>query len=499
MIRKTQPSILVLLLLLTLFLAACGSETSAPMDGQQLQQQVFDHLQQVRTQKQDKLLRYLQAQQEAATRFANDPQLLPAFRQLHGAFSQQQKNTQEWQQAEALMENYFVNHLGEFYDLLLVAPSGEIFFTLRREKDFGRNIHDPMFQGLGLHRALADPPTQLTFVDFEHYRVSAEPASFYLLPLFDGNTHLGTAVLQLPINTLNLYLSDRRSLGRSGEVYLVNRRQLMLNQSRFIDDITVLKKRIDTEAVRDMNNGGHKLIRDYRNQWVYSSYDRIHYEGAEWMLVAEQDEQEVLAEHLYRHLDILTPELLTALPAPDSQPASNSWPNATRVDIKELSKSRTQPLLTRGVATCTAVAAWRPGHFAYLAHISPTDAIYIDSERTRDKLGDEYSDFLDTLLGQIRHYDIVPYQQNELQFVIAANHSDSFRLSVRRLLEEGITPEQMRLLHAPFAESLDMLISPAGSGGVRYMHQGRLHEVALDKLPTLSALLKQVINYPSRL
>ena len=487
-------------LLPLLSLWGCNSPTtSAPVDVASMQAEAFTQLEQVRTDKRDKLLRYLRAQQAAASALAKEPLLLKAFKGLHHEYSRKQIDSAAWQQLELQLELHFVTQLGAFYDLLLVDNLGEIFFTLRREEDFAHNIKAPMFQGLGLHRALATPPDRLHFVDFEHYKVSTEPASFYLLPLFDSGKRLGTAVLQLPANQLNLYLSDRRKLGRSGEVYLVNQRQMMMNQSRFIDDVTVLKKRIDTEAVRDLNGGGRKIIRDYRGEWVYSTYERLNYEGAQWLLIAERDEQELLSDYFNQHLDALLPGLIDALPRPSGRVVQADWPAAQKVDFKELSKSRQQPLLTRGVATCTALAAWRPEHFAYLAHISPTDAIYISNDKTRNSLGDEYSDFLGTLLQQITHYDIIPYQRSELRFVLAANHHESFHLALKRLLDEGVMLNQIRLLYAPTASSLDMFIAPSGEGAIRYKRDGVRREIKLQSLPNLAILLKHQLGYQRKL
>lgn len=488
-----MKSLLWLLMLLALW--GCNAPTPPVVDVATMQAETFSQLEQVRTQKRDKLLRYLRAQQGAAAELAEQPSIISAFKGLHREYRSKHIDSAAWQQLEQQLELHFVTRLGAFYDLLLVDTLGEIFFTLRRENDFAHNIKAPMFQGLGLHRALATPPDTLRFVDFEHYRVSAEPASFYLVPLFDGQQRLGTAVLQLPANQLNLYLSDRRKLGRSGEVYLVNQRQMMMTQSRFIDDVTVLKKQIDTEAVRDLNGSGRKMIRDYRGEWVYSAYERLNYEGVEWLLIAERDEQEVLSDYLAQHLDTLLPGLIENLPLPEAQAVTTEWPAAQRVDFKELRKSREQPLLTRGVATCTALAAWRPGHFAYLAHISPTDAIYISNDKTRNSLGDEYSDFLGTLLAQVTHYDIIPYQRSELRFVLAANHHNGFRLALKRLLDEGVMLNQIRLLYAPTASSLELLIAPSGEGAVRYQPHGVVQEIKLHRLPDLATLLIRQLGY----
>ncbi len=487
-----------LLLLLPLLLSACG-ETPIP-DAQALRDAEMARLEAVRGNKRERLLRYLAARKQAAQGLADERLILDAFAALHEEYRGGRLDGGHWREVETRLERYFVEHLGAFYDLLMVDAEGTIFFTLRREADFGRNINDPMFQGLGLHQALSSPPDSLRFVDFEHYQVSAEPASFYVVPLREDGAYLGSVVLQLPVDRINLYLSEAREpeLGRTGEVYMVNDRQLMMSQSRFIDDVTVLKKRIDTEALRtlDGERSGRRIIRDYRDVWVYSAYERLDYEGARWRLIAERDEEEVLSGFYLRHQQELLGRMLAALPEPREGGRSGDWPAAQKVDFKELRKSRERPLATRGVATCTAVAAYRPHHFAYLAHVSPTDAIYVADEGAREQLGDEYSDFLGAMLGRIDHYDVLPAQRGELRFVLAANHADSFRRGIARLLRSGADLSQIRLLYAPEAASIDLLVDPAGHAIARLnMADGRRLEMGTERLPDLGALLRRVMDY----
>ena len=139
------------------------------------------------------------------------------------------------------------------------------------------------------------------FVDYEYYSVSDEPASFFISSVLEGDNVLGYFVLQLPINDINSILTDRHDLGRTGEVYLVNQKQLMITQSRFIDDSTIITKKIDTEAVRSalLEKSGNKIIEDYRDKRVFSSFEQFNYEGTEWIIIAEIDEDEVVTE-IYR-------------------------------------------------------------------------------------------------------------------------------------------------------------------------------------------------------
>ena len=62
-----------------------------------------------------------------------------------------------------------------------------------------------------------------------------------------------------------------------------------------------------------------------------------------------------------------------------------------RVDINEYFKvGKKGGLMTVGVLTCTSIAISYPDNFSYLAHITPTDEIYIDSQFIQFLLGENY-------------------------------------------------------------------------------------------------------------
>ena len=179
---------------------------------------------------------------------------------------------------EHSINKLFVTELDKFYDILFIDNKGDIFFTVKKEDDFLGNIHEERFKGVLLYERIKKIKIRETeFVDYEYYSVSDEPASFFITTVMEGSNILGYIVLQLPINDINSILTDRNDLGRTGEVYLVNYSQLMITQSRFIDDNTILTKQIDTEAVKNalQKTRGSKIIEDYRDKRVFSSYEQF--------------------------------------------------------------------------------------------------------------------------------------------------------------------------------------------------------------------------------
>ena len=84
-------------------------------------------------------------------------------------------------------------------------------------------------------------------------------------------------------------------LGKTGEVYIVNRDKLMITESRFVED-SVLKQTVDTEGVRAAFDNGIGMV------GIYPNYRDIPILGASkyleemgWVILAEKDVSEAFA------------------------------------------------------------------------------------------------------------------------------------------------------------------------------------------------------------
>ena len=104
-------------------------------------------------------------------------------------------------------------------------------------------------------------------------------------------------------------MSEREGLGKTGETYLVGSDLLMRSDS-YLDPIhhsvkasftDPIKGKVDTIAVSDSLKGesGSKIIMDYNNNLVLSSYLPIQLEGFTWALIAEIDMSEAFAPQFH--------------------------------------------------------------------------------------------------------------------------------------------------------------------------------------------------------
>ena len=430
----------------------------------------FSKLEKIRKEKKAKVTHYLDQQKAKGLQTCQNKDISDYFKKLHYLYKNQRYSGIEYALIEHSINKLFVTELDKFYDILFIDGEGDIFFTVKKEDDFLGNVHEERFNDVLLYEKMRKIENKETaFVDYEYYAVSEEPASFFISTVLDGDRILGYIVLQLPINDINSILTDRHDLGRTGEVYLVNYNQLMITQSRFIDDNTILTKQIDTESVRNalLKKRGNKIIEDYRGKRVFSSYEQFSYEGAEWIIIAEIDEDEVVTNiYLSREKELFakaTDYLAGYSYQKEIQrvytPDWKSKNSCIKVDFKEFQKSKnSQMLYTEGVATCTAMTISYPGKFGYLLHITPTDGSYKRiGFLTRMFLRDDYTDFVDRVMKGINRYDILQSEKSLLQFGVVATHDASFKNIIHKLVDDDVELSQIKVLFKKNSRKVDVV------------------------------------------
>ncbi len=419
----------------------------------------------------------------------------------------------EYSLIEQSISKFYVTQLDKFYDILFIDNEGEIFFTVKKENDFLGNIHEDRFNGVSLYEKMKKIKIEETaFVDYEYYSVSDEAASFFISPVLEGDKTLGHIVLQLPINDINSILTNRHNLGRTGEVYLVNSKQLMITQSRFIDNSTILTKQIDTGAVRNALEAkfGNTIIEDYRGKRVFSSYEQFDYEGVSWIIIAEIDEDEVITEiYRGREKDLFSKAceyLENYTYSKDKQklfvPGWKQKEDCIKVDFREFQKSKNGDILyTEGVATCTVLTISHPDKFGYLIHITPTDAAYKNiGFLTRIFLRDDYTDFVGTVMKGINRYDIIQYEKSLLRFGVIATHNSSFANIIHKLIQNGVELSQIKVLFKNKFQKVDIVFdykddqvwSNWGVSGFDMRFSDEYKHV-----PDLGEIIKKLSNYNS--
>ncbi len=414
----------------------------------------------VRSKRKSQVTAYFDAVRRLAEGIAHDTFMMDAFQKL------QRLNHAPSPDYDLKLDMHYVNRYGEFFDILLVDRNGYVFHSLRRESDYHSNLFSGPLANTKLSRHLRSA-NEITFIDYELYPPSDELAAFFAVPVFGpqqvephqaSGKLIGWFVLQCPLNRLNSILSDRRGLGRTGEVYCVNTAQRMITQSRFRPELTDLRLKVETPAVSAAlaSGAGQRVIRDYRGVPVLSSFEPFNVYGTKWVIIAEMDEQEAVTEHYKQDAEFYQKEIVGYLgrAAIKTHTRSPVERRAKRVDMNEFAKALPgTSLKTSGVATCTAIAIVLPNRFGYLAHLGPSDRIY----GTPD-LG--YNDRLGEMLFRLLQHDVYPRELTELEFTIVAAHSSGFAAAVDRLLEMGIELSQIRFAYNPKADYANVVLTP---------------------------------------
>lgn len=195
----------------------------------------------------------------------------------------------------------FVEQRG-YYDFLLISPVGNIHYTVEKEKDFGTNLITGPFKDTGLagvfKRALQYAQSDDVAVsDLVYYEPSDGPAMFMAKAMYGSQGELvGVLALQIPTERIVEIMNFRGGMGATGETYLVGEDLLMRSNSRFSQESTILKQKVDTlhahRALRGEQGVGVEL--DYRGQAVLSAYSSAIIDESTWAVLAEIDQAEIL-------------------------------------------------------------------------------------------------------------------------------------------------------------------------------------------------------------
>ncbi len=189
-----------------------------------------------------------------------------------------------------------------YYDIFLVDVSGRIVYTVFKENDFATNLIDGRWKDSDIGRLVRDlaadfRSNRVAATDFAPYAPSnGAAASFIGAPVFDRDGgRIGFLVFQMPVGRINAIMQNQAGMGESGEAYIVGQDRLMRSDSRFSDDSTILKQRIDTEQVRAALNGETGALTgiDYRGVAVLAAFGPLEFQGLRWGVLSEIDAAEV--------------------------------------------------------------------------------------------------------------------------------------------------------------------------------------------------------------
>lgn len=339
------------------------------------------------------------------------------------------------------VQDHYLKHYIQFYDILFIDTKGDIFYTIRKEADYHMNIFEGRLSNTTLSKKLKDMPSE-SFIDFQFYEISGEPSAFFIEPIFEKRKNIGWLVLQCSINKINNMLVSDNELGSTGEVVLVNRDHFMLTNSRFKVEPTILKQQLPAQNIESKfkEKKGLKAVIDYRGKEVHSAFDVFNVLGSEWLIIAKTDKNEIVNKYYLENKDILYPQIEKYLLKQVKYSKNRLSLNNEKVSVHMDEFHRgdtTKALFTQGVSTCTAVNFSYPGQFAYLAHISPYDAIY----------GELKTDIVNQVFKQISYFEITESKKNSLEFQIMTTQTRSLKELINTIIANGYFLSQIKIAY----------------------------------------------------
>ena len=185
------------------------------------------------------------------------------------------------------------------YDIFVIDLQGNILQTVIKEDDLGTNLLTGKYKDSALAHAFINGLKTPSISDTEFYGASNDKISgFFAAPIKDENGKtLGVIASQIIMTELNKIMQERSGLGETGETFLVGSDLFLRSDSRFFEEPTALKRRVDREASRKAVSGnvGTMRLLDYRNIPVLNAYTPVNIPGLNWGLIAKVDENEALA------------------------------------------------------------------------------------------------------------------------------------------------------------------------------------------------------------
>lgn len=187
-----------------------------------------------------------------------------------------------------------------YYDIFLFDTHGNMIYSVSKEEDFATNIYRGRWSQTSLSKvadqSLNSSDKLAYFADFQTYAPSDDkPASFIAMPVRENGETIGSIALQMPTKRINQIMQSVAGMGHTGETYVVGEDRLMRTDSRFSDESTILKTKVETLATEKALSGesGIKEIIDYRGVPVLSAYEPVDFNSVRWAIISEVDTEEV--------------------------------------------------------------------------------------------------------------------------------------------------------------------------------------------------------------
>ncbi|MCX5665655.1 MAG: methyl-accepting chemotaxis protein [Candidatus Omnitrophica bacterium] len=182
-----------------------------------------------------------------------------------------------------------------FYEMTLVEASGKVYLSSDVSAIGSDMSRDGAFMQ-GLKKSI--------ITDMAIDSKTSEPYYGVAVPIYsqkgDRRNAIGVLIGKLHPTAINAITAETSGLGKTGEVYIVNKNGYMITEARY-EKGAVLKQRVENELTKLMQSKGASMTQvqpDYRGilQLSASQGNTLNAEfGLGWTLIAEMDASEAFA------------------------------------------------------------------------------------------------------------------------------------------------------------------------------------------------------------
>jgi methyl-accepting chemotaxis protein len=190
-----------------------------------------------------------------------------------------------------------------YYDIFLFDKSGNVVYSVFKERDFATNAVTGQWKDSGLMQMFRDIKAnpqrdKVLFYDFEEYAPSNNaPAAFMGAAVFEQDKFIGVLAIQMPIDAINKLTHVDKKISETLHVHLIGTDGLVRNDPKLDDDESpILKEKYETEGFKTVNAGADHAVEEAVHDGVeiFAAYEAFDVLGQErWVISAEIEKAEV--------------------------------------------------------------------------------------------------------------------------------------------------------------------------------------------------------------
>ena len=189
---------------------------------------------------------------------------------------------------------------GEYDDLLLIDPAGNVIYSVYKNDDFAVNLTEgewaqtPLAE---LYQTIMDNPVpqKLTYADYAPYPVAVDGRQAFVgAPVYLNEKFLGIFALALPRKRLNAIMTNVKGLGETGDARLICEDGKLHANSRFVKGGVIAAA---SEATTLAQSGQAGVVHEHRasGQTFLMAYAPLDFLGEPLALVVDMAEDEILS------------------------------------------------------------------------------------------------------------------------------------------------------------------------------------------------------------